>query len=197
MNRPVSSINSARANLLDHFRCDHAAELAEAAVILPALFMLLFAIYWFGRAYMIYGAINHAARQGVQTASVPIGCAGCGLTGTWGSTGLPDDDDVIQAVNNSLLAANLDPNQAIPFTPSPMPNPCPVPKGICKTAQTKSGKNGITICRNMQLNQDPTSTPVCGEIISFQYPYQLVLPFSSLSKQTILLKAQVEARSED
>src|SRR5216110_2434557 len=85
---------------------DRAAEIAEAAVILPALFMLLFAIYWFGRAYMIYGAINHAARQGVQTASVPIGCARCGLTGTWGSTGLPDDDDVVQAVHNSLLAAN-------------------------------------------------------------------------------------------
>ena len=193
MKQPVSSTNSARANLLDHFRCDQAAEIAEAAVILPALFMLLFAIYWFGRAYMIYGAINHAARQGVQTASVPIGCARCGLTGTWGSTGLPDDDDVVQAVNNSLHAANLDPNQAIPFTPSPMPKPCPVPEGICQTAK---GGN-FTICRNMQLNQGVTSPPVCGEIISFQYPYQLVLPFSSLSKQTILLKAQVEMRSEE
>jgi hypothetical protein len=193
MKRPVSSINSAPANLRSRLRADYAAELAEAAVILPALFMLLFAIYWFGRAYMIYGAINHAARQGVQTASVPIGCANCGLTGTWGSTGLPDDDDVIQAVNNSLLAANLDPNQAKPFTPSPMPNPCPVPKGICQTAK---GGN-FTICRNMQLNQGLTSPPVCGEIISFQYPYQLVLPFSSLSNQKFLLKAQVEARSED
>ena len=193
MKQPVSSINSAPANLLDHFRCDRAAEIAEAAVILPALFMLLFAIYWFGRAYMIYGAINHAARQGVQTASVPIGCTRCGLTGTWGSTALPDDDDIVQAVNKSLLGANLDPNQAIPFTPSPVPKPCPVPEGICQTAK---GGN-FTICRNMQLNQGLTSPPVCGEIISFQYPYQLVLPFSSLSKQTILLKAQVEMRSED
>ena len=193
MKQPVSSTNSARANLLDHFRCDQAAEIAEAAVILPALFMLLFAIYWFGRAYMIYGAINHAARQGVQTASVPIGCASCGLTGTWGSTALPDDDDIVQAVNKSLLGANLDPNQAIPFTPSPVPKPCPVPEGICQTAK---GGN-FTICRNMQLNQGVTSPPVCGEIISFQYPYQLVLPFSSLSNQRILLKAQVEMRSED
>ena len=193
MKQPVSSTNSAPANLLDHFRCDQAAEIAEAAVILPALFMLLFAIYWFGRAYMIYGAINHAARQGVQTASVPIGCASCGLTGTWGSTALPDDDDIVQAVNKSLLGANLDPNQAIPFPPSPVPKPCPVQEGICQTAK---GGN-FTICRNMQLNQGVTSPPVCGEIISFQYPYQLVLPFSSLSKQTILLKAQVEMRSED
>ena len=172
---------------------DRAAEIAEAAVILPALFMLLLSIYWFGRAYMIYGAINHAARQGVQTASIPVGCANCGLTGTWGSTGLPDDDDVVQAVNNSLLAANLDPNQAIPFTPSPMPKPCSVPEGVCSTAK---GGN-FTICRNMQLNQGVASPPICGEIISFQYPYQFVLPFTSLNNQRILLKAQVEMRSED
>src|SRR5215467_5123663 len=95
------------------FRRDCAAEVAEAAVILPALLMLLFAIYWFGRAYTIYGAINHAARQGAQTAAVPVGCANCGVTGTWGSSALPDDDAVVAAVNNSLLAANLDPNQAI------------------------------------------------------------------------------------
>src|SRR5947208_17086474 len=125
MKRPVSSANSARASLPDCVRCDHAAEIAEAAVILPVLFMLLFAIYWFGRAYTIYGAINHAARQGAQTAAVPVGCANCGITGTWGTTALPDDDAVLQAVNDSLLAANLDPNQAIPFTPSPAPEPCP------------------------------------------------------------------------
>src|SRR5438270_13266279 len=103
MKQPVSSTNSAPANLLDHFRCDRAAEIAEAVVILPALFMLLFAIYWFGRAYMIYGAINNAASQGVQTASFPIACASCGLTGTWGSTALPNDDDIVQAVNQYLL----------------------------------------------------------------------------------------------
>jgi len=33
MKQPVSSINSAPASLLDHFRCDRAAEIAEAAVI--------------------------------------------------------------------------------------------------------------------------------------------------------------------
>src|SRR5438045_8557670 len=116
MKQPVSSTNSAPANLLDHFRCDQAAEIAEAAVILPALFMLLFAIYWFGGAYMIYGAINHAARQGVQTASVPIVCTRCGLTGTCGNTALHDDDDIVQAVKKWLLGHNLTPDQAIAFT---------------------------------------------------------------------------------
>ena len=40
------------------------AEIAEAAVVLPLLFMMLFGIYWFGRAYNIYATINHAAREG-------------------------------------------------------------------------------------------------------------------------------------
>jgi len=172
---------------------DPAAEIAEFAVILPLLFMFLFAIYWFGRAYTIYGAINHAARQGVQVASVPVGCATCAIAGTWGSTALPDDNAVADAVNNSLLAANLDPNQAKPLTPSPAPEPCPVPEGVCSTANS----GNFTICRNVRLNQGATSPPVCGEIVSFQYPYQLVLPFTSLSKQTFHLKAQVEMRSED
>ena len=184
MKQPVSSTNSAPANLLDHFRCDRAAEIAEAVDAIfrqagifrenqhvqPAKFHKVAADPLLNRPHKL---VHRKPRLGIA--------------------GMNDDDDIVQAVNKSLLGANLDPNQAIPFTPSPVPKPCPVPEGICQTAK---GGN-FTICRNMQLNQGVTSPPVCGEIISFQYPYQLVLPFSSLSKQTILLKAQVEMRSED
>jgi len=173
---------------------DRAAEIAETAVILPALLMLLLSIYWFGRAYTVYGAINHAAREGAQTAAVPA-CANCNGGCTWQSSSLPCDTVVVQAVNNSLLSANLDPAKAIPSTPSPTPQPCPnvVPEGVC--AQAAGGQ--FTICRNMLLNQQRSSPPVCGVIISFQYPHQFVLPFTSLNNQRILLKAQVEMRGED
>src|SRR5215468_5341994 len=107
-----------------NLRADSAAEIAEAAVILPALFMLLLSIYWFGRAYTVYGAINHAAREGAQTAAVP-GCANCSGGCTWSSSSLPCDTPVVQAVDNSLLSANLDPTQAIASTPNPTPQPCP------------------------------------------------------------------------
>ena len=173
---------------------DRAAEIAEAAVILPALFMLLLSIYWFGRAYTVYGAINQAARAGAQTAAVPA-CANCNAGCTWQSSSLPCDSVVVQAVNNAMLAANLNPEQAIPSTPNPTPEPCPnvVPEGVC--SQAAGGQ--FTICRNMVLNQGASSPPVCGVIISFQYPYQFVLPFTSLNNQRILLKAQVEMRGED
>jgi TadE-like protein len=173
---------------------DRAAEIAEAAVILPALFMLLLSIYWFGRAYTVYGAINQAARAGAQTAAVPA-CANCNGGCTWQSSSLPCDSVVVQAVNNAMLAANLNPEQAIPSTPNPTPEPCPnvVPEGVC--SQAAGGQ--FTICRNMVLNQGASSPPVCGVIISFQYPHQFVLPFTSLNNQRILLKAQVEMRGED
>ena len=189
----MSHSHSSDRRICENLRSDRAAEIAELAVILPALFMLLFAIFWFGRAYTIYGAINHAARAGAQTAAVPAGCANCGALNTWSSTTLPDDTTVVEAVNDSLASANLDPNQAKPSIPTPTPKPCPVPEGICSTAK---GGN-FTICRNMQLNQGQTSPPVCGVIVSFQYPYQFSLPFLPVSSQQILLKAQVEMRSED
>ena len=175
-------------------RSDRAAEIAETAVILPALLMLLLSIYWFGRAYTVYGAINHAAREGAQTAAVPA-CANCNGGCTWQSSSLPCDTVVVQAVNTALLSANLNPEQAIPSTPSPTPQPCPnvVPEGVC----TQAAGGQFTICRNMLLNQQRSSPPVCGVIISFQYPHQFVLPFTSLNNQRILLKAQVEMRGED
>jgi TadE-like protein len=173
---------------------DRGTEIAEAAVVLPILFMLLMAVFWFGRALSIYGTINHAAREGIRVASVPA-CANCGPACTWAGSLLPCDSTVVNAVNDALLVAHLDPNQATPSMPNPAPQQCPdlAPTGSCATA---SG-GGFTICRNVVLNQNSGSVPVCGTIISFEYPYQLVFPFSSLNHQRIMLKAQVEMRGED
>jgi len=171
-----------------------AAEIAEAAVILPMLFMLLLSIYWFGRAFSIYGTINHAARQGSRIASVPA-CANCVAACTWSNSGLPCDSMVSDVIDQTLTAAHLDLKQAKPFTPSPTPQPCPglSPEGMCATA---SGGN-FTICRNVVLDQNSTSPEACGVIISFQYPYQFVLPFTSLNNQQVLLKARAETRGEN
>jgi hypothetical protein len=37
---------------------------------------------------------------------------------------------------------------------------------------------------------------VCGTSVSFEYPFQFWLPFSSLNKQRILLSASAQVRSE-
>src|SRR6266851_2188482 len=186
-----SFFSRARSSLL---RQDRGSEIAEAAVVLPVLFLLIFSIYWFGQAFSIYGTINHAAREGARTAAVPA-CASCGAVCTWQGSNMPCDTPVISAVNNALIAAHLRPELAQPFVPNPAPVPCPgaIPEGICAT----SASGGFTICRNVALDQNSSAPQVCGVIVSFQYPYQLALPFSSLSNQQILLKAEVEMQGEE
>src|SRR4029078_3438282 len=53
------------------------AEIAAGAVVLPLLFMLLFGIMWFARAFNIYTTVNRAARQGAL-AEAANNCATCG-----------------------------------------------------------------------------------------------------------------------
>src|ERR1700693_4960277 len=83
-------------------RQDRGAEVAEAAVILPVLFLLLFSIYWFGRGFNVYGTINHAAREGARAAAVEA-CATCAVC-TWPGSKPPCDASVVAAVNNALAA---------------------------------------------------------------------------------------------
>lgn len=174
-------------------RSSAGSEIAEAAVILPLLFTLLLGIYWFGRAFSIYGTINHAARMAVLTAAAPS-CANCG---GGSSGGFPADDVVAGVISQALTAANLDPTQTKPSMPNPLPQPCPDPNvasQLCTTAST----GNFTICRNVVLNQN--SSPAqqsCGMIVSFQYPYQFVLPFTSLNKQLVLLKAYAATGGEN
>src|SRR5258707_13415365 len=52
-------------------------EIAEAALVLPILFMLMLGIFWFGQAFSIYGTITHAAREGARAAVASV-CATCG-----------------------------------------------------------------------------------------------------------------------
>jgi hypothetical protein len=183
-----------RATQLKRLHEKAGSEIAEAAVILPMLFMLLFSIYWFGRAFSIHSTINHAAREASRIASSPA-CANCIAACTWPGSSLPCDSQVTDVVNQTLTAAHLNIKQAQPFTPTPTPPPCPgiSPEGLCAT---DSGGN-ITICRNVVLDQNSASAPACGVIISFQYPYQFALPFTSLNNQKILLKAQAETGSEN
>jgi hypothetical protein len=83
------------------------AEIAEAAVILPLLFMLLLGIMWFGRAFNIYATVNHAAREGALAAAAHS-CASCGNV-------RPTPANVRSVVDPILNAAHLDPAQVQNF----------------------------------------------------------------------------------
>jgi TadE-like protein len=164
------------------------AEIAEAALVLPLVFMILLGIIWFGRAFNIYSTITQAAQQGAITAARST-CVTCG-------NNFADDGTVTGAVTAVMKSSNLDPSQIKLSNPGLFPclSP-PAPAGGGCTAKL----NKITICRNVQLN--PTAgagePQQCGSVVSFQYPFQFYLPFTSLNMQQIILSAQAQSRMEN
>jgi hypothetical protein len=158
-------------------------EIAEAALVLPIAFLILLAVFWFGRAYNIYATVTHAAAEGARVAASPT-CATCGNT-------YPTDAVVVNTVSAILQASRLDPGQIGTYTPTPAPVFCPglTPPGACTSAV-----NNVTVCRGVELNDPAVSTPqTCGTRVSFQYPYQFIV----FNFKIINLPASAEARAED
>jgi Flp pilus assembly protein TadG len=160
-----------------------ASQIAEAALVLPIVFMLLFGIIWFGRAYNIYTTITYAAREGARVAAQPS-CATCGNA--------PNDAaDVATRVTQVLQASHIDPLKINAYTP----NPAPV-GGSCGALTTRTNKN-VTLYTNVQLNPGSLGPQDCGVVVSFQYPFQFRFPFTSLNNQLVNLKAAVEMQVEN
>jgi len=160
------------------------AEIAEAALVLPLVFMFLLGIVWFGRAFNIYSTITQAAQRGAIVAARPT-CATCGNS-------FPLDPQVDNAVYSVTDASNLDRNLIKPNAPSSVPPSCPSP---APPAACTSIVSPITICRSVFLNS-PSTPAQCGVIVSFKYPFQFYLPFTSLNLQRITLTAQAQSRME-
>lgn len=169
--------------LAHRLRSAEAAEIAEAALVLPVVFIFLLGIIWFGRAFNIYSTITQAAQQGAIVAARPT-CATC-------NSSFPIDATVATAVISVMQASSLDPSLIMGGTPQPG----------C------SSPNNIQVCRQVLLNSTtgnapPPCTPgtqfqICGAIVSFQYPFQFYLPFTSLNLSQVVLNAQGQSRMEN
>jgi Flp pilus assembly protein TadG len=173
------------------------AEIAEAAAVLPLMFMVLLGIFWFGQAFSIYGTITRAAQEGARAAVAPA-CATC-AAGTDPSTA------AYTAVQNVMQTAHLDPNQMQPPATTPTLQQCIVRgaaacdssyPNICIQGVTHSGQQQVLQENLVQLSPSAGSGNVCGIAVSFQYPFKFWLPFTSLNKQQILLTAHAEVRAE-
>lgn len=168
------------------------SEIAEAALVLPLVFMVLLAIYWFGRAFNVYATINHAAREGARYA-VAQSCASCGNSA-------PTVANIASQVGQAMQDSGLNPAMAGTGTATP---PACGGAGVatCTTA-SGSGVPAIQYCTNVQLVNTITSpltgagAPACGISIDFTYPYQMPLPFTSLNQQQLTLTAHVQMRAE-
>jgi Flp pilus assembly protein TadG len=159
------------------------AELVEAALVLPMLLTLLLGIFWMGRAYNLYETITRAAREGARYAVLPS-CATCNpanqMTEAYTSAGTTNSPACVSNptyeftnyVAPSLLASDLDPNNTL------------VQQTFCQQAVV------------MNPTSD-SSSQQCGVQVSFEYPLQLAIPFTSVNATTINIPTSVTMRMEN
>jgi Flp pilus assembly protein TadG len=176
-----------RLKIRELIRDTRAAEIAEAAAVLPLMFMILLGIFWFGQAFSIYGAITRAAQEGARAGAAPI-CTTCSTTGNTPAT------NAVNAVKAALSIANLDSTKA--KNPSPAPtfpaNTC----GVTGSTGCDSGSTNVCVQQPVLLSSTSNGTAVCGVSVSFQYPFQFSLPFTSLNNQKIWMTASARVRLE-
>jgi Flp pilus assembly protein TadG len=163
------------------------AEIAEAAAVLPLMFMMLLGIFWFGQAFSIYGAITRAAQEGARAGALPY-CATCAGTDTLGQYAI----NATNATTTALLASKLDPTQALPPVTAPGYASC-TQRGQATCAP---GLNFCVQAPVLLTTINSGSTGVCGMAVSFRYPFQFWLPFTSLNQQKIWLAASARVRME-
>jgi Flp pilus assembly protein TadG len=172
-----------RARFVRKWGEDSGAELVEAAFVMPLLLMLLLGIVWMGRAYNIYETITRAAREGARYAVLPS-CATCNpanqMTETYTSAGTTNSPACVSNptyeftsyVAPSLLASHLDPNNNV------------VQQTYCQQAVV------------MNPTSDSSSRQ-CGIQVSFKFPFQMAIPFTSLNATTINIPTSVTMRMEN
>jgi Flp pilus assembly protein TadG len=182
----IPRLRNQAMNLRTHrLRGTVGAEIAEAALVMPVVFIFLLGIIWFGRAFNIYSTITQAAQQGAIVAARPV-CATCA------QPGFPPDTAVVTAVTNVMQASSLDPNQI---------------KSIASVTGCSTPSN-IQICRQVVLSNSgpliplsfcsaPQQSQVCGATVTFQYPFYFYLPFTSLNLTQVVMNAQAQSRMEN
>lgn len=183
-----------------------AAEIAEAAFVLPLMFVFLIGIFQFARVYMVYSTMQRAAQEGAHAAA-GSNCATC--------PSLPAHQLTVDLVATNFVhpvftVSHVDDTPLIPPVPATFLNSCSAGNAQvdCESEATSSVPQ-ICLRRNVILNVKPgggptSGTPVCGTALSMTYPYGFSLPSVSssppyISKQTFTLnlKAQAQVVGED
>jgi Flp pilus assembly protein TadG len=149
-------------------RGERGTEMLEFAFVVTMLMMLLLGIVSFSRGYNVYQSITRAAREGARMAAMPD-CATCGNAYLDPSSGVTQSNSTVfaDAVSPALEAANLNPAAVLNYSET---------VGWLDSGDTEEQ---------------------CGVTISFQYPYQLNLPFTTRNLTTIEIPAHVQMRLEN
>jgi Flp pilus assembly protein TadG len=167
-------------------REERGQEIAEAALVLPILFLILLGIFWFGRAFNIASTVERAARHGIQTAA-QLSCVSCGNTPSTSA-------QVVASVSSVLQNDHLDPANLTAFSPPFACTATPAP--TCATTSNVEICNGAPLtCGNVACQSPPVACgtdAAVGKRVSFGYRFTSPLPIASLGAITIPASAQTE-----
>jgi Flp pilus assembly protein TadG len=182
-------------SLARFLKCEQAASLAEFAISLPLLVVLVVGIFDFGGAFNVKQEVNNAAREGARFGAAQPTNDLCGA----GNPCTPASVEAIRVLIASYLQAARLNDCGLGAMTGPN-NGNTDPAWSYQTTGTCSGQLTLTIIRGYPQcnltttygNQGPTVNIPCTEV-SLSYPYawhfnnviQLVAPGSSLALSTI------------
>jgi len=168
---------------------ERGAEILEAALVLPILFFVVFAMIWLGLAFHAASSLHRAVRQAVRIGA-SHSCALCGNT-------LAADTEIVGNVNSTLQATHLRAEKVIPYSPPFACQATPLPS--CTTTQN------VEICRGVPLScggatcQSPPAQcgalPGLGTRISFAYEFDSPVPVGAF--RSIVIRASAQSPGED
>lgn len=182
-------------------------EIAEAAMVLPLLFVVVMAIFWFGQAFRIYGTLTRAAREGARAAVAPA-CTTCAAL-----TSTQTTQNAVNAVSSAMSAAHLNTAQLQPWGSTWNP------PALCSCGSTNSScgggsvvacdssvsNNNVCVQPNVQLSYTTVlgGAGTCGTSVSMGYQYAVPFtlpcwpaPCTSLDLSKMTLTGQAEMRLE-
>jgi len=183
-----------------------AAELVEFAVVLPLLFMVLFGMWWFGRAFNIYETMARATREGAAYGSRPV-CASCGVGCNRGFPCITGGSSIVDSVVTPTLAADhINVSDLVRIPQPSLPScysdvltqgNCPVTgTGNLAPCENVQGKIWVCRCVDMAPNKAVGSARACGVSVSMAYPWQFRFPFTGIDNVIFNIPASAVERQE-
>lgn len=159
------------------------AEILEFALALSILMMLFMGIYVFARAYNIYETITRAAREGARMAVLPTSAAN------------GNQNTYISYASGSSTYTMPGCSAGLTGTSNPSTDTF---NDFIAPALRASSLDPTQVANYVECTGwiDPNDTQ-CGVTISYSYPYQLNIPFTTLRYSTVYLHTNVTMRLEN
>jgi Flp pilus assembly protein TadG len=150
---------------------ERGAEQLEFGFVFVVLMTLMMGIVVFSQGYHVYQSITRAAREGARMAVMP---------NAWYLGGNYLDGNVTQGTNQPVTGSQVFDGYIAPVLRSSNLNPNLV----------------VNYSEKMGWLNPGAGDQQCGVIISFAYPYELNIPFTSLRLTTIDISTRVQMRRE-